>query len=244
MSSPISPPITRCSLSSSSSSAASAACSGALRRRPSSSACRRRWRACRAAVAQIRVQLRPADPRAAAAAARPVRPAGHEHDSLGLAAIPRRARVLRPRAGVLLAAPWLVNGYVLSVMIIVIYVAYIGQAWNIMMGFAGLLSIGHALYFGIGAYAGAVLFDPFRRLALARHDRGRRAGGAGRRASSARSASAFASPASISRCSPSPSPSSTRILLDNFAYIGASGGSSCRLGDPHAFDLWICAARR
>ena len=60
----------------------------------------------------------------------------------------------------LLVAPWLVNGYVLSILVVVLYFAYAGQAWNIMMGFAGQLSLGHSLYVGLGAYVAAGLFVP------------------------------------------------------------------------------------
>ena len=35
--------------------------------------------------------------------------------------------------------------------------AALGQAWNLAGGFGGLTSFGHAVFFGIGAYAGAVL---------------------------------------------------------------------------------------
>ena len=49
-----------------------------------------------------------------------------------------------------LAAPWIVNDYLLTVLIIILYFAYAGQAWNIMMGFAGQLSLGHAIYLGLG----------------------------------------------------------------------------------------------
>jgi branched-chain amino acid transport system permease protein len=61
----------------------------------------------------------------------------------------------------LVAAPFLVNNYILSVLIVVLYFAYVGQAWNLMLGFAGLLSLGHALFVGIGAYASAALFIHF-----------------------------------------------------------------------------------
>lgn len=61
----------------------------------------------------------------------------------------------------LLAAPLVADGYVLSVLITVLWFAYVGQAWNVMMGFSGLLSLGHALYVGLGAYAGAALFVHF-----------------------------------------------------------------------------------
>jgi branched-chain amino acid transport system permease protein len=58
----------------------------------------------------------------------------------------------------LLAAPALLSGYGLSVLILLLYFAYVGQAWNIMMGFAGQLSLGHALYAGLGGYIAAGLY--------------------------------------------------------------------------------------
>jgi branched-chain amino acid transport system permease protein len=59
---------------------------------------------------------------------------------------------------VMAAAPLFANDYLISVLILILVSAYIGQAWNIMMGFAGLLSLGHALYIGVGAYVSAALF--------------------------------------------------------------------------------------
>ena len=56
---------------------------------------------------------------------------------------------------------WLANDYLLTVLILILYFAYTGQAWNIMMGFAGQLSLGHALYAGLGAYVAAVLFTRY-----------------------------------------------------------------------------------
>jgi branched-chain amino acid transport system permease protein len=61
----------------------------------------------------------------------------------------------------LLVAPLVADRYVLSVLTTVLWFAYVGQAWNVMMGFAGLLSLGHALYVGLGAYASAALFVHF-----------------------------------------------------------------------------------
>ena len=58
----------------------------------------------------------------------------------------------------LLVAPALLGKYGLSVLILVLYFAYVGQAWNILMGFAGQLSLGHALYAGVGGYIAAGLF--------------------------------------------------------------------------------------
>ena len=61
--------------------------------------------------------------------------------------------------GVLLVSlPLLVGNYALSVATLILYFAYTGQAWNVMMGFAGQLSLGHALYVGVGAYAAGSLF--------------------------------------------------------------------------------------
>lgn len=59
---------------------------------------------------------------------------------------------------VLLWLPALANNYVLSVATLFLFFAYAGQAWNIMMGFAGQLSLGHSLYLGVGAYAAAALY--------------------------------------------------------------------------------------
>ena len=61
--------------------------------------------------------------------------------------VPRRAMTwLAALLAALLAAPWLANDYLLTVLIIILYFAYTGQAWNIMFGFAGQLSLGHAIY--------------------------------------------------------------------------------------------------
>ncbi|MSQ54987.1 MAG: branched-chain amino acid ABC transporter permease [Betaproteobacteria bacterium] len=64
--------------------------------------------------------------------------------------------------GALLAAllllPAFASSYVLSVATLILFFAYSGQAWNVMMGFAGQLSLGHSLYVGVGAYAAAGLF--------------------------------------------------------------------------------------
>src|SRR5919199_877840 len=61
-------------------------------------------------------------------------------------------------AAILAALPLLVGNYALSVATLILYFAYTGQAWNVMMGFAGQLSLGHALYVGLGAYAAGALF--------------------------------------------------------------------------------------
>ncbi|MGH6725992.1 MAG: branched-chain amino acid ABC transporter permease [Pseudolabrys sp.] len=60
--------------------------------------------------------------------------------------------------GVLILAPLVASDYLITVLILILYFAYVGQAWNIMMGFAGQLSLGHALYVGLGAYTSASLY--------------------------------------------------------------------------------------
>ena len=59
----------------------------------------------------------------------------------------------------MIVLPAFADNYVLSVATLFLFFAYTGQAWNIMMGFAGQLSLGHALYLGVGGYtAGALYF--------------------------------------------------------------------------------------
>jgi len=70
----------------------------------------------------------------------------------------RAAALLVTLAMALLLLPQFADAYVLSVATLILYLAYTGQAWNVMMGFAGQLSLGHSLYVGVGAYASAALF--------------------------------------------------------------------------------------
>jgi branched-chain amino acid transport system permease protein len=62
---------------------------------------------------------------------------------------------------VLLLLPAVANSYVLSLATLILFFAYTGQAWNILMGFAGQLSLGHSLYLGAGGYAAAALYFHF-----------------------------------------------------------------------------------
>ena len=58
----------------------------------------------------------------------------------------------------LIILPLFAGAYALSVATLILYFAYTGQAWNVMMGFAGQLSLGHSLYVGVGAYAAGAIF--------------------------------------------------------------------------------------
>jgi len=73
----------------------------------------------------------------------------------------RGVALLAVLALVLVALPWFASSYVLSLAIVILYFAYTGQAWNVMMGFCGQLSLGHSLYVGVGGYAAAALFVHF-----------------------------------------------------------------------------------
>jgi branched-chain amino acid transport system permease protein len=79
-----------------------------------------------------------------------------------LEGVPRRGLVtLAALLALLVVFPTFASGYLLSVGFLILYFAYVGQAWNIMMGFAGQLSLGHSLYVGLGAYAAAALYVHF-----------------------------------------------------------------------------------
>ncbi|OGP49727.1 MAG: hypothetical protein A2Y79_05430 [Deltaproteobacteria bacterium RBG_13_43_22] len=53
---------------------------------------------------------------------------------------------------VLLFLPQALSNYWLEIFILIFYYAYLGQCWNILTGYTGNISLGHALYVGIGAY--------------------------------------------------------------------------------------------
>jgi len=79
-----------------------------------------------------------------------------------LEGVPRRGlAMLATLLVLLLLFPLFASGYLLAIGFLILYFAYVGQAWNIMMGFAGQLSLGHSLYVGLGAYAAAALYVHF-----------------------------------------------------------------------------------
>lgn len=53
------------------------------------------------------------------------------------------------------------NPYIQHILIIIYFQAYLGCCWNILGGYAGQLSFGHAAFFGIGAYTSAWLVSSF-----------------------------------------------------------------------------------
>ena len=51
--------------------------------------------------------------------------------------------------------------YLQNVLVLTLMYAALSQSWNILSGYCGQISLGHALYFGIGAYATMLLFTKF-----------------------------------------------------------------------------------
>ena len=49
------------------------------------------------------------------------------------------------------------SGFVLNLLIMTLLTTVMAQAWNLLGGFGGQLSFGHAAFFGTGAYAMAIL---------------------------------------------------------------------------------------
>lgn len=57
--------------------------------------------------------------------------------------------------------PFISGTYLLSVGISIMIMMVLGQSWNLMSGFAGQFSFGHAAFFGLGAYTSSMLFMDF-----------------------------------------------------------------------------------
>ena len=75
----------------------------------------------------------------------------------------RRALVLAALVAVAVALlPFAVEDvYVQNILILTLMYAALSQSWNILSGYCGQISLGHALYFGLGAYTTAILFTKF-----------------------------------------------------------------------------------
>jgi branched-chain amino acid transport system permease protein len=58
----------------------------------------------------------------------------------------------------LAAIPPFLPKYTLEVLISVLFFGYLGACWNILGGYGGQFSFGHAAFFGLGAYTSTLLF--------------------------------------------------------------------------------------
>lgn len=60
------------------------------------------------------------------------------------------------------AGPFLApNRYAIQVATLILLFAYLAAAWNILSGYGGQFSFGHAAFFGLGAYTSTILFVKF-----------------------------------------------------------------------------------
>jgi branched-chain amino acid transport system permease protein len=57
----------------------------------------------------------------------------------------------------LLILPHFIGGYFIYVITMIFFYGYLGMAWNILGGYAGQFSFGHAAFFGLGAYTSTLL---------------------------------------------------------------------------------------
>jgi len=62
---------------------------------------------------------------------------------------------------ILFILPLFLDKYVLGIFVMIFFFAYIGQSWNILTGYTGHISLGHALYLGIGAYTSTYLAQTY-----------------------------------------------------------------------------------
>ncbi|HEY7219569.1 MAG TPA: branched-chain amino acid ABC transporter permease [Candidatus Binatia bacterium] len=149
----------------------------------------------------------------------------------------RRAnRLLVTLGAALLFLPAVADNYLLSIVTLFLFFAYVGQAWNIMMGFAGQLSLGHALYLGVGGYAAAALYfhfgiGPWAGLWLAVMICALLASLIGALAFRYGVAGVYFTLLTIAFAE------FTRVGFDHFAWVGGSGGMFLKVAERDQMDL-------
>lgn len=57
-----------------------------------------------------------------------------------------------------IVGPIFLNDYLIHVLIMILLYGYLGQCWNIVCGYTGQFSLGHAAFFGIGGYLSTYCF--------------------------------------------------------------------------------------
>lgn len=58
-------------------------------------------------------------------------------------------------------APFLISEYFLYILILTYLYAFLASSWNLIGGMGGQLSIGHAVFFGLGGYTSTFLFKEY-----------------------------------------------------------------------------------
>lgn len=66
----------------------------------------------------------------------------------------------------LVAMPWVLGGYSLRLLTEAIIFSLYAVSYNLLLGYAGLLSFGHAMFFGVGAFATTVALEHIAGLPL------------------------------------------------------------------------------
>ncbi len=62
---------------------------------------------------------------------------------------------------ILMLLPLFLDNYALGIFVMIFFWAYVGQSWNVLTGYTGHISLGHALYVGVGAYTSSYLAQTF-----------------------------------------------------------------------------------
>lgn len=63
---------------------------------------------------------------------------------------------------ILIVFPFIIkHQYIIHIMIMIFIFAILAQAWNILSGYAGQISLGNAMFFGLGAYTSTILLVKF-----------------------------------------------------------------------------------
>jgi len=62
---------------------------------------------------------------------------------------------------ILVVLPLFLDNYILGIFVMIFFWAYVGQSWNVLTGYTGHISLGHALYIGVGAYTSTYLAQAF-----------------------------------------------------------------------------------
>lgn len=67
----------------------------------------------------------------------------------------RRFAIFTTVLALLASAPWLLNPYQLGILLKILIWGLFAMSYDLIFGYTGLLSLGHSVYFGLGAYSAA-----------------------------------------------------------------------------------------
>ncbi|WP_246105629.1 branched-chain amino acid ABC transporter permease [Sporomusa termitida] len=75
-----------------------------------------------------------------------------------------KARLLIPviLLVILCSLPFLVNEYITSILVQILLYMALGQMWNLLAGYAGLVSLGQQMFVGLGGYSLAVITEIYQ----------------------------------------------------------------------------------